>query len=72
LENQLMASGPNLKLIEFLDQLAGVGQLSVLDRDAYWHSEGLFSEMQTDSRNGIRTDEPQTDEPLQLRDRDEL
>ena len=72
LEQQLMVAGPSLKPIEFLNQLIGVGQLSVLDRDVYWHSEGLISEVKSDSRNGGQTDAPVTDEPLQLRDRDEL
>ena len=72
LENQLMASASSLKPIEFLERLTGVGQLLVLDRDTYWHSEGLISEVQKDSRNGVQTDAPMIDEPLPLRDRDEL
>lgn len=72
LENQLMATVASLTPLEFLQRLTGVGQLSVLDRDTYWHNEGLISEVQKDSRNGVQTDAPLIDEPLQLRDRDEL
>ena len=72
LEIKLMALLPSLKPTEFLDRLIGVGQLSVLDRDTYWHGEGQISEVKTDSRDGVQTDAPSTDEPLQLRDRDEL
>ena len=72
LENQLMATVASLTPLEFLQRLTGVGQLSVLDRDTYWQNEGLISEVQKDSRNGVQTDAPLIDEPLQLRDRDEL
>jgi hypothetical protein len=71
-ETQLMASLPGLKPVEFLDRLTGVGQLSVLDRDAYWQSEGLISGVQKDALNGAVTDAALTDDPLPLRDRDEL
>lgn len=72
LENQLMATAASLTPLEFLQRLTGVGQLSVLDRDTYWQNEGLISEVQKDRRNGVQTDAPLIDEPLQLRDRDEL
>ena len=49
-----------------------MGQLSVLDRDAYWQSEGLISGVQKDALNGAVTDAALTDDPLPLRDRDEL
>ena len=71
-ENELMTSAASLTPVEFFRRLAGVGQLSVLDRDGYWHNEGLISEVLKDRRKEVGTDEPLVDEPLQLRDRDEL
>ena len=67
LESQLMVSAARLKPIEFFNRLTGVGQLFVLDRDDYWRHEGVIKTLQAGSRKGV-----QTDEPLQIRDRDEL
>ncbi|WP_159932711.1 DUF4329 domain-containing protein [Pseudomonas sp. S35] len=72
LESQLMVSAASVKPIAFFNRLTGVGQLYVLEKDDYWQQEEVIKTLQTDSREGVQTDVPVIDEPLRIRDRDEL
>jgi len=71
-ESQVLVAGPNVYPSVFLKGLVKVGKLFVLDKDDFWMNEGQLSEQQLERSNGPEIEGPEEDEPLSIRDRDEL
>jgi hypothetical protein len=71
-ESQVMLAGPNVYPTVFLKGLVKTGKLFILDRDEFWMNEGVLSELQLERSNGLHIEVPEADEPLSIRDRDEL
>jgi hypothetical protein len=71
-ESLVLVGGPDVYPSVFLKGVARTGKLFVLDKDDFWMNEGLLSEQQVERSNGLEIAVPEVDEPLSLRDRDEL
>ncbi|PFG59909.1 uncharacterized protein DUF4329 [Pseudomonas poae] len=71
-ESRVLVGGPDVYPTVFLKGVARTGKLFVLDKDDFWMNEGLLSERQVERSNGLEVAVPEVDEPLSLRDRDEL
>lgn len=72
LESQALVTGPTVYPSVFLKAIVKAGKLVVLDKDSFWMNEGQLSERQSERVNGRHIDAFEVDEPLGIRDRDEL
>lgn len=72
LESQVLVAGSTVHPSVFLKGVVTAGKLFILDRDAFWMNEGLLTEQHLGQANGLRIDAAAVDEPLSIRDRDEL
>lgn len=71
METAMMASAQDLAPSAYLKRVTEAGELWVLDWDSYWKREGRQVDIESENGNGPQTD-IQIDEPLSIRDRDEL
>jgi hypothetical protein len=71
-EGKTLVTGPTVYPSVFLKGMVNAGKLLVLDKDGFWINEGQLSEQQLGYANGLSLEAIGGDEPLNIRDRDEL